>query len=209
MVVSHSEPRLFSLSQCNAQYFGKLLGYPNHVLCDFGPHQTKCVYMFVLSIAARQWLMHVFGEPVAKLGESATLFSSILMRGGKGCQSLRYSRYQMDSTSPQSVKQKKDCWCVSPRIVLTRSVRCVRRHRQPSTALIAGNHWTCLALDAASDYCSLRASFFCRMPSCPRQIFTERIPELLDPSSRFTRQLYAVTDTTGGDESAGKRQEGS
>src|SRR5438128_7979325 len=34
---------LFSLRQFNAQYVGKLSSYSNQVLCDFGPHQTRCV----------------------------------------------------------------------------------------------------------------------------------------------------------------------
>src|SRR5438128_8146798 len=28
--------------------------------------------------------------------------------------------------------------------------------------------------------------FFCRVESCPRKIFTERLPELIEPSSRLT-----------------------
>ncbi len=31
--------------------------------------------------------------------------------------------------------------------------------------------------------------FFCQVASCPRKIFTERIPELLQPSSRLTTRL--------------------
>src|SRR6266702_1969140 len=31
--------------------------------------------------------------------------------------------------------------------------------------------------------------FFCRVVSCPRKIFTERIPELIEPSSRLTTRL--------------------
>jgi hypothetical protein len=38
---------LFSLIQCNAQYVGQLSRYFKEVLGDFGPHQTKCVFMFV------------------------------------------------------------------------------------------------------------------------------------------------------------------
>ena len=38
----YGEP-LFSLIQCNAQYFRKLYRYFNQVLGDFGPHQTKAL----------------------------------------------------------------------------------------------------------------------------------------------------------------------
>jgi transposase len=34
--------------------------------------------------------------------------------------------------------------------------------------------------------------FFCRMASCPRKIFTERLPELIEPSSRLTTHLRTV-----------------
>lgn len=34
--------------------------------------------------------------------------------------------------------------------------------------------------------------FFCREASCPRKIFTERLPELIEPSSRLTTRLRTV-----------------
>ncbi|MHB8597172.1 MAG: ISL3 family transposase [Ktedonobacteraceae bacterium] len=34
--------------------------------------------------------------------------------------------------------------------------------------------------------------FFCRVASCPRKIFTERLPELLEPSSRLTTRLRTI-----------------
>jgi transposase len=34
--------------------------------------------------------------------------------------------------------------------------------------------------------------FFCRVASCPRKIFTERLPELIEPSSRLTKRLRAI-----------------
>jgi len=34
--------------------------------------------------------------------------------------------------------------------------------------------------------------FFCRVTSCPRKIFTERLPELIDPSSRLTTRLRSI-----------------
>src|SRR6266702_7260006 len=42
----YGEP-LFSLIQCNTQYFGKLFRYFNQVLCDFGPHQTIPVLKYL------------------------------------------------------------------------------------------------------------------------------------------------------------------
>ncbi len=39
--------------------------------------------------------------------------------------------------------------------------------------------------------------FFCRVPHCPRKIFTERIPELLAPSSRMTDRLRMVVQAIG------------
>ncbi len=37
--------------------------------------------------------------------------------------------------------------------------------------------------------------FFCRMASCPRKIFTERLPELIEPSSRLTTRLRTLVQT--------------
>ncbi len=34
--------------------------------------------------------------------------------------------------------------------------------------------------------------FFCRVACCPRKIFTERLPELLEPSSRLTTRLRSI-----------------
>ena len=48
--------------------------------------------------------------------------------------------------------------------------------------------------------------FFCRNTSCPRKIFTERLPELLQPSARMTNRLHsalqAIGLATGGEVSA-------
>jgi len=34
--------------------------------------------------------------------------------------------------------------------------------------------------------------FFCRVASCPRKVFTERLPELIEPSSRLTTRLRSM-----------------
>src|SRR5450755_1146998 len=34
--------------------------------------------------------------------------------------------------------------------------------------------------------------FFCRVEACPRKIFTERLPELIEPSSRLTTRLRTI-----------------
>jgi transposase len=34
--------------------------------------------------------------------------------------------------------------------------------------------------------------FFCRVESCPQKIFTERLPELIEPSSRLTTRLRTI-----------------
>ena len=39
--------------------------------------------------------------------------------------------------------------------------------------------------------------FFCRVASCPQKIFTERIPELLEPSSRLCSRLRTVIQAIG------------
>jgi transposase len=39
--------------------------------------------------------------------------------------------------------------------------------------------------------------FFCQVASCPRKIFTERIPELLQPSSRLTMRLRNAIQEVG------------
>jgi transposase len=39
--------------------------------------------------------------------------------------------------------------------------------------------------------------FFCRNPSCQRKVFTERIPELIEPSSRLTIRLRTLVQAIG------------
>jgi hypothetical protein len=39
--------------------------------------------------------------------------------------------------------------------------------------------------------------FFCRVASCPRKIFTERVAELLEPSSRLTTRLRNAIQEVG------------
>lgn len=39
--------------------------------------------------------------------------------------------------------------------------------------------------------------FFCRVASCPRKIFTERLPELIEPSSRLTTRLRVAVQEIG------------
>lgn len=39
--------------------------------------------------------------------------------------------------------------------------------------------------------------FFCRVTTCPRKIFTERLPELLQPSSRLTTRLRTALQEIG------------
>ncbi len=39
--------------------------------------------------------------------------------------------------------------------------------------------------------------FFCRNPECSRKVFTERIPELIEPSSRLTTRLRTLVPAIG------------
>lgn len=39
--------------------------------------------------------------------------------------------------------------------------------------------------------------FFCRHPTCQRKVFTERIPELIEPSSRLTTRLRTLVQAIG------------
>ena len=39
--------------------------------------------------------------------------------------------------------------------------------------------------------------FFCRVASCPRKVFTERIPDLLEPCSRLTTRLRTAIQAIG------------
>jgi transposase len=39
--------------------------------------------------------------------------------------------------------------------------------------------------------------FFCRLKSCPRKVFTERLPDLLEPSSRLTIRLRTAVQVMG------------
>ena len=40
-------------------------------------------------------------------------------------------------------------------------------------------------------------TFFCRVVSCPRNILAERIPELIEPSSRLTTRLRVAVQEIG------------
>ncbi len=40
--------------------------------------------------------------------------------------------------------------------------------------------------------------FFCREKTCPQKIFAERLPELLEPSSRMTSRLRTIVQAIGG-----------
>ena len=50
---------------------------------------SRLTQMLLLSIAPHTWHMHVFGETLANLEGSDTLCTSLLMRGGQGCQQCR------------------------------------------------------------------------------------------------------------------------
>lgn len=39
--------------------------------------------------------------------------------------------------------------------------------------------------------------FFCRLPTCPRKIFTERLPTLVQSSARMTKRLQVMLQTVG------------
>lgn len=39
--------------------------------------------------------------------------------------------------------------------------------------------------------------FFCRSPTCPRQIFTERLPDLVEPWARLTNRLRSALQALG------------
>ena len=39
--------------------------------------------------------------------------------------------------------------------------------------------------------------FFCRTPTCPRKIFTERLPDLVEPLARITKRLRAALQALG------------
>jgi transposase len=39
--------------------------------------------------------------------------------------------------------------------------------------------------------------FFCRNPSCPRKVFTERLPDLIEVSSRLTKRLRSAAQEIG------------
>lgn len=41
------------------------------------------------------------------------------------------------------------------------------------------------------------ADLFCRVPTCPRKVLTERLPELLQPSSRLTTRLRSLLEAIG------------
>ena len=65
----------------------------------------------------------------------------------------------------------------------------------PSSAIHSYYRCQLLELPCAGKKVRLLLSvrkFFCRVASCPRKIFTERLPELIEPSSRLTRRLRTI-----------------
>jgi transposase len=74
----------------------------------------------------------------------------------------------------------------------------LRRYQRIVADVPCGNRSVSLHLEVRK--------FFCRNTSCPRKIFTERLPELLQPSARKTNRLRSALQelglATGGEVSA-------
>lgn len=86
------------------------------------------------------------------------------------------------------------------RVTSTRPTSCCPVCSTPSSAIHSYYRRKPLDLPCAGRSVRLLLSvrkFFCRMISCPRKIFTERLPELLEPFSRLSRRLRSVIQAIG------------
>ena len=63
------------------------------------------------------------------------------------------------------------------------------RYRRVEAFVPCGLRPVCLSLEARK--------FFCRTPHCPRKIFTERLPDLVQPWARRTNRLRSVLQALG------------
>lgn len=87
------------------------------------------------------------------------------------------------------------------RVVSNRLSCCCPRCSTPSYAIHSYYRRKPLELPCSGQTVRLLLSvkkFFCRMETCPQKIFTERLPGLLEPSSRLTTRLRTVVQAIAG-----------
>jgi hypothetical protein len=91
-------------------------------------------------------------------------------------------------------------------LVSTQTVSCCPLCTQPSEQVHSHYRRVVADVPCGSRPVSLSLEvrkFFCRTPTCPRKIFTERLPDLVEPSARMTNRLrvalQALGLTTGGE----------
>ncbi len=75
------------------------------------------------------------------------------------------------------------------------------RCSQPSQAIHSYSRRKPLELPCAGQLVRLELTvkkFFCRERTCPQKIFTERLPEFLEPSSRLTTRLRTIVQAMAG-----------
>jgi transposase len=81
------------------------------------------------------------------------------------------------------------------RVTSNRISSCCPLCATPSSAVHSSYRRKPLELPCAGRTVRLLLSvrkFFCRVTTCPRKVFTERLPELIEPSSRLTTRLRTL-----------------
>ncbi len=142
-------------------------------------------------------LMNLFGETLAKYGELATLFSLLVRR----------SRTRMPTTPLLPLPDGLEVTAVSQtqeglqvRVTSNRPSSLCPLCSTPSKAVHSYYRRKPLELPCAGQPIQLLLSvrkFFCHVATCPRKVFTERLPELIEPSSRLTTRLRSLIQAIG------------
>jgi transposase len=142
-------------------------------------------------------LLKLFGDTPTIGQKSATLLSSKLMRGRKGMPitPLLPLPDTLEIISISCVDDELEVRVVSNRTSCPCPICSL-----PSSAIHSYYRRHPIELPCAGRIVKLILcvkKFFCRTESCLRKIFTERLPELIEPSSRLTTRLRTLIQAIG------------
>jgi len=141
--------------------------------------------------------LKLFGETLAIGEESATLLSSNVRRNCKGMPTtpLLPLPDKLEVISISSVNDELEI-----RIISNRTSSLCPICSLPSSAIHSYYRRHPIELPCTGRIVRLILcvkKFFCRTESCLRKIFTERLPELIEPSSRLTTRLRTLVQAIG------------
>jgi len=136
--------------------------------------------------------MRLFGETLVMWGKLATIFSSIMRRSRKSMPTTPFLPFPdgLEITSISETEQE-----LLVRVTSYRESSLCPLCSTPSFSIHSYYRRKPLELPCAGRSIQLLLSvkkFFCRLEACPQRIFTERLPELIEPSSRLTTRLRTL-----------------